>query len=357
MHTDRNYKSSPGKIADDNSRSEMMKRNLILALIIILIILIGGGVWYVQSVQQSRHTTLTDITIGTGQNAASTLLIVAKDNGYFAQHGLNVTFSNSPSASIAMQNLVDRQNDFVFVNEYEISDPDLYNKNVRMIATLSESDVNFIVARRDRGIVQVQDLEGKKIGVTKGSIREYFLDRFFVLNGLSINKITIINLQLAQLVNATVNGDIDASFSSEPYVYQMRQQMGENAVVWPVNLGQHAYFSLVCNEITVKEHPEIIEAVLSSVLDAETYVNSHPEEAKKVARKQTNFDDRYMEQDWQNHHFSVTLSQSLITSMKDETRWRIRRNLTDVKDVPDFSKFISSDILYKLKPSAVTLIR
>jgi ABC-type nitrate/sulfonate/bicarbonate transport system substrate-binding protein len=310
-----------------------VKRNLILALIIIVIILTGGGVWYLQSVQQLSHTTLTDITIGTGQNAASTLLIVAKDKGYFAQHGLNVTFSKSPSASDSLKNLLNSKNDFVFVNEYEISDPALYNKNLRVIGTLSESDVNFIVARRDRGIVQVQDLEGKKIGVTKGSIREYFLDRFFVLNGLSLNNITLINLQLAPLVNATVNGDIDASFSSEPYV------------------------SLVCNKITLQEHPEIIEGVLSSVLQAETYVNSHPEEAKKIVQKQTNFDVQYLDQDWLNHRFSVTLPQSLITSMEDETRWRIRNNLTHVADIPDFSKYVSSDTLYRLKPSAVTLIR
>jgi ABC-type nitrate/sulfonate/bicarbonate transport system substrate-binding protein len=334
-----------------------MEKNRILGLIIIILILIGGGTWYLQSVQQSSSAPVRDITIVTGQNAASTLLIVAKDKGYFAQHGLNVTFIKTPSASAALQNLIDRQNDFIFVNEYDISDPALYNKNIRVIGTLSESDVNFIVARKDRGIVSVQDLEGKKIGVTKGSIREYFLDRFFVLNGLSLNNVTIINLPLAPLVNATVNGEIDASFSSEPYVYQMRQQMGENAEVWPVNLGQHAHFSLVCNEITLQEHPEIVEAVLASVLQAETYVNSHPEEAQKVAQLQTKFDNQYMDQDWQNHQFSVILSQSLITSMKDETRWRIRKNLTDGKDTPDFSKYVSWDILYRLKPSAVTLIR
>jgi len=340
-----------------DKRGESTKKNQIIGLIVIVIILTGAGVWYLESVQQHQLSPVKDITIGVGQNAASTLLIVAKDKGYFEQHGLNVTFNKPPSASVALKNLVDRQNDFVFVNEYEISDPDLYNKNVRVIGTLSESDVNFIVARRDSGIVQVQDLEGKKIGVTKGSIREYFLDRFFVLNGLSLNNSTIINLQLVPLLNATVTGEIDASFSFEPYVYQMRQQMGENAVVWPVNLGQHAHFSLVCNEITLREHPEIVEAVLSSVLQAETYVNSHPEEAKKIVQTLTNFDDQYMDQDWQNHQFSVGLSQSLITSMEDETRWRVRRNLTNATDVPDFSKYLSPDTLYRLKPSAVTLIR
>ena len=334
-----------------------MKINQIIGLIGIVIILTGAGVWYLQSGQQHPLSPAKNITIGMGQNAASTLLIIAKEKGYFEQHGLNVTFNKPPSASAALQNLVDHQNDFVLVNEYDISDPAMDNKNIQVIGTLSESDVNFIVARRDRGIVQVQDLEGKKIGVTKGSIREYFLDRFFVLNGLSLNNVTLINLQLAPLVNSTVRGEIDASFSSEPYVYQMRQQMGENAVVWPVNLGQHAQFSLVCNEITLREHREIVEAVLASVLQAETFVNSNPEEAKKVTQMQTNFDEKYMDQDWQNHHFSVGLSQSLITSMEDETRWRVRRNLTNATDLPDFSKYISPDILYRLKPSAVTLIR
>ena len=335
----------------------MMKRNQILTIIIIVIILIGGGVWYLQSVQQPPHTTLKDITIDPGHNAASTLLMVAKDQGFFAQHGLNVTFIDSPSASISIQNLLNQKNDFGFLNDYSFSDPTLYNKNVLAIGTLSESDVNYVVGRRDRGINQAKDLETKRIGVTKGSIGEYFLDRFFILNGLSMSNTTIINLSPALLVDAIVKGDIDASFSPEPYVYQMQTQMGENAVVWPINLGQHAHYSLICNEITLKENPEIVEAVLLSVLQSEAYVNSHPEEAKKIARIQTNFDEQYMEQDWQNHRFSVTLSQSLIRAMEDETRWRIRRNLTDAKDIPDFSKSIAADTLYKLKPSAVTIIQ
>ena len=335
----------------------MMEKNQIIGLIFIVIILFGGVVWYLTSVQQAAHTTLTDITIDPGQGVPSTLLLIAKERGYFAHHGLNVTFIGSQAANLATQNLLDHKNDFGYVNEYSLSEPQLYTKKLRVIGTLSESDTNSIVGRKDRGIFQIHDLEGKKIGVTKGNIPEYFLDRFFVLNGLSLRNTTVIYYLPAELVDAIVKGDIDAAVSFEPYVYQMRQKMGENATVWPANLGQHAHFSLICNEITVKEHPEIVEAVISSVLEAETYVNSHPEEAKRIAKMQTNFDDQYMELDWQNHRFSVTLSQSLIKSMEDETRWRIRRNLTNETDIPDFSKYVSSDFLYTLKPSAVTIIR
>lgn len=333
-----------------------MEKSRILGIMLIALIVIGGGISVLQS-QTRSSPPLTGITIDPGHQAASTLLMVAKDKGFFASHGLNVTFIETPAAAAAVQNLLSRKTDYGFFNNYIISGPQLYNTSVRVIGTLFESDTNYVVARRDRGVTTVQDLEGKRIGVTKGSVREYFLDRFFILNGLSLRTVTVVDLPPSQLVDALANGDIDASFSPEPYVYRMRQKLGGNAAVWPTNLGQHQQYSLVCTAATLRERPEITEALLASVIEAEAYVNSHPDEAKKIARTQTNFDERYMDQDWQNHHFSVMLSQSLITSMEDETRWRIRNNVTNISEVPDFSWYIAPEILAGLNPLSVNLIQ
>ncbi|MEI7649748.1 MAG: ABC transporter substrate-binding protein [Methanomicrobiales archaeon] len=169
-----------------------MKKNQIIGLVIIGIILIGGGVWYLRSVQQPPQKTLTDITIAPGKGVQPTLLLVARDQGYFTQHGLNVTIIEFPSATIAMQNLLNRKFDIGYVNEYSLSEPALYNKKLRVIGTLSQSDTSFVVGRKDRGIIQISDLEGKKIGVTKGSIVEYFMDRFFIMNSLSMSNTTVI---------------------------------------------------------------------------------------------------------------------------------------------------------------------
>jgi len=111
-----------------------MNKNLIIGLIVIGIILIVGGAWYLQSAQQPTPKPLKDVTIDPGKGVASTPLIVARDQGYFAQHGLNVTFIESPSATVAMQNLLNGRHDFGYVNEYSLSDPLLYNKSVRAIA-------------------------------------------------------------------------------------------------------------------------------------------------------------------------------------------------------------------------------
>ena len=60
-----------------------MKKNQIIGLIVIAIILIGGGVWYLQSVQKPTPVSLKDITIDPGKGVQPTLLLVARDQGYF----------------------------------------------------------------------------------------------------------------------------------------------------------------------------------------------------------------------------------------------------------------------------------
>jgi sulfonate transport system substrate-binding protein len=331
----------------------------ILAIIVILLMLgvaIIFGAQYLQSLQPPLPASLKEVSLCPSPGLGSTLIWVAQDRGYFAKHGLNVTLKQYPTATIAMQDILNGKLDFLLASEYSISEQILNKKPLRVIGTIAESDVMSVVGRRDRGIVQISDLEGKKIGITKNTMVEYFLGRFFVLNDLSLRNVTIINLQPAELVDAIVRGDIDAAVSFEPYVYQMQQRMGGNAIVWPANLEQHSFYSITCTETRLQESPAIIEDLLASLLEAETFVNFHNEEAKKIAQKQINYDDQYMNNEWQKHHFSVGLSQALITSMDDETRWKIRNNLTAVTDGPDFSKYISSDTLLRLKPSAVSIL-
>jgi ABC-type nitrate/sulfonate/bicarbonate transport system substrate-binding protein len=333
-----------------------MRKNFIIGILLAIGFAIIFGAWYLQSLHPPPPTSLKEVSLCPSLSLSSTLIWVAQDQGYFAKHGLNVTFKQYPTASMAMQDILNGKLDFLLASEYAVSEQLLNKKPLRFIGTIAESDVMSVIGRRDRRIVQVPDLEGKKIGITRNTMAEYLLGRFFVLNGLSLRNTTVIYLQPAELVDAIVEGDIDAALVWEPYVYQMQQRMGGNAVVWPANLGQHAIYSIVCTETRLQEDPGIIEGLLASLLEAETFVHSHPEDAKKIAQNQIKYDDQYMNNEWQKHHFSVGLSQALVTSMEDETRWKIRNNMTAGIEVPDFSNDISSDALYRLKPSAVTII-
>jgi NitT/TauT family transport system substrate-binding protein len=241
--------------------------------------------------------------------------------------------------------------------EYTVAQQVLTTGSLRVISSIDKTETMSVVARRDKGINRISDLEGKKIGISRKSFAEYLLTRFFVLNGLSMDKVTVINLQPPQIADALERGEIDAAIVQQPYPYQIQQKLGENSVVWPANLGQPSYYLITCTETTLTEKPEVIDNLLDSLLDAETFVISHNEEAKTIAQKHVNYDDLFMNNEWPKQQLSVDLHQSVITAMEDETRWMIRNNITALREMPEFLKYISPDNLSRLKPSGVSIIR
>jgi NitT/TauT family transport system substrate-binding protein len=95
---------------------------------------------------------------------------------------------------------------------------------------------------------------------------------------------------------------------------------------------------------------------MKSLVQAESYIVSHPDEAKAIIRTRMNLDHAYMETVWPRYQISLSLDQSLILSMEDEARWMINNNLTTEKQVPDFLDYIYMDGLEAVKPDAVNII-
>ncbi len=327
---------------------------LIFFTLLMACVAVTGGAAFLQNEYQFLHPQTTEVSITHTNGITPTLIYIAQEKGFFTANGLNVTFQSYPTVNNSLDALLDGTLDFGFFNEFTLSDPANYNKPIRIISTIAESDSYYIIARKDKGIKNIEDLQGKKIGVMKVSLSDYFLERFFVMNNLSTSNNTLIPLDSDNDIDALVNGDIDAIMTGRS-IYKVKKKVGENAISWPTNLGQHTMFSLVCHEKTLKEHPEIVEKLLRAVIDAETYERDNIDESRQITSIYSGIPLQYVNNTWQNHYFSVSLSQALISLMEDETRWRIEKNLSPDTKIPDYSQIIAPEILTKLKPSAVTL--
>jgi NitT/TauT family transport system substrate-binding protein len=338
-------------------RDEIIKimNKLIIFTLLIAGITVTGGAALLQDGYQLSHPPVTEVSIFHTNGITPTLVYIAQEKGFFTSYGLNVTFKSYPSTNNSLDALLDGTLDFGVFSEFTLSDTVNYHKPIRIISTIAESDSYYIVARKDKGIKNIEDLQGKKIGIMKVSLSDYFLDRFFVMNNLSTSNTTLVPLDSDNDIDALVNGDIDAIMTGRS-IYKVKKKVGENAISWPANLGQHTMFSLVCHENTIKEHPEIVEKLLRALIDAETYERDNIDESRNITSKYTGLPIQYINNTWANHYFSVSLSQALISLMEDESRWRIEKKLSNETQIPDFSQIIAPEILTKLKPSAVTLI-
>jgi len=229
-------------------------------------------------------------------------------------------------------------------------------ERICLIACNDKFENDYIVGRKDRGIMRISDLKGKRIGVALKTITEFYLGRFLALNGMNIRNVTLVDLTPAQYVKAISGGEVDAIIAWQPYIYRIEKEVS-GVVVWTAQSSQAVYGVFVCSSEWVRQHGDTVKHLLKSLKEGEDYLVHHPDEAKEIVRKRLNYDNSYLASIWPQHHFSLSLDQTLIVAMKDEAQWMISSNLTSEKVIPDFVNYIYIDGLKAVKPEAVNIIR
>lgn len=295
------------------------------------------------------------ITLAAYAGETGALVYVAEDQGYFEENGLEVTIKDYGSGKAAADALlageadISTSADFVFVsNSFDHAD-------LRVLGTVATAEVKELVARKDKGITTTDDLIGKKIGVTKKSGGEFALGRFLIFNALSYEDVELVDLKPSEIVEAISNGDIDAAFSWDPNIYNIKKKLGDNAISW--SEGQYFYFVLITKEDWIENNPAAAERFMKSVLEAEDYIKDNPEEAKEFVKDRFDYESDYMDYSWPKQEFAVILEQAMLIAFEDQARWRIKNKLTEATEVPNYLDYIYLDALEKVKPEAIGIIR
>lgn len=324
--------------------------------VITLIALVGIGAWYFMSSLAIHSGTPEPITIGVPPIEATALIYIAEDQHFFADNGLNVTVRDYEPAIAGVDGLLKGVVDLAGASEYAVVVKAFKWENISIIVSGDEVQTNYLIGRKDRGIQNVSDLEGKKIGVPLGTNVEFYLGRFLILHGIDLQDVSIEDVRPPQFVDATTNGDVDAIICWQPYINEIQDQLGDGIVIWPAQSSQLTYGVIICRNDWIAQHPGLIDRFLKSLDLAAEYTVDHPADAKAIVQKRLNYTEAHMAAVWQQNHFSLSLDQSLVTAMEDEGRWMIANNLTSEKTIPDFRGYIYTKGLEKIKPESVNII-
>ena len=334
----------------------MQKKVTAIAAIIVLA-LAGIGVYYFTSSQTTYPGNRESISIGVPPLESAALIYIAEDQNFFARNGLNVTIKNYEPAIAGIDGMLEGVVDLAGVSEYAVVVNAFRKENISIIANGDETQSVYLLGRRDRGIESAIDLRGKKIGIPLGTNVEFYLARFLNLHGVDPRDVAIKDVRPAQFENATVNGEVDGIICWQPYINEIHDRLGDEAVIWPAQSSQPVYGVIVCRNNWAAQHPDTINRFLKSLDQSVEYAKNHPDEAKAIVQKELHFDDSYMEAVWPENHFALSLSQSLITAMEDEARWMISINHTSEKKIPDFRNYIYKKGLEEVNPESVNIIR
>jgi NitT/TauT family transport system substrate-binding protein len=298
------------------------------------------------------------ITIAVVHNYFPALIFIAKANNYFNDEGLDVTLQMHETGVPAIDALFAGKADLASTAETPVMFAISGGRRLSLLAETLVSDRELaIVARRDRGIAAPSELKGKKIAVTAGTIREFFLYAYLGVNGISPNDVVIARLASDTHMNALLSGKVDAVSSWNPQLKKLQKALGERGLTFYMDPPHSIITVLSSRPELPSQKPDAVKGILRALIRAENFAAEKPREAVNIIAAAIDMDPAELADSWKPEGFRVSLDQQLLLSLEDESRWAIKNRLTKATKIPNYLDYIYFDGLKSVKPEAVRILR
>lgn len=162
------------------------------------------------------QTEKTKLTVGVMGSIDAVPLVIAQQNGYFEEEGIDLDLQIFKAAKDRDAALQAGQLDGVLCDETAIS---IYqNSDIDMKITGTTNGSWTLVAGKDSGITNLSDLKGKKVGISENTMIEYLADDIALSNGLQVSDIEKVAIPaMPARLEALKNNQIDAAILPAPF--------------------------------------------------------------------------------------------------------------------------------------------
>jgi putative hydroxymethylpyrimidine transport system substrate-binding protein len=213
-------------------------------------------------------------------------LVIAKQRGIFAKHGLDVDLI-APADPSAPPKLVAAGQ-----AEYAVS----YQPTLQMlvaeglplvrVGVLVAQPLNSLVVLEDGPVKTIADLKGRKVGYSIAGFEEALLGAMLEKAGLTLKDVTLINVNFAlttALMSKQVDGVIGAFRNFELNDLELHKAKGR---LWPVETnGVPTYDELIL--VTKRETLDVARTkkLLAAIAEATTWLRANSDEAWGIFSK------------------------------------------------------------------------
>ena len=298
------------------------------------------------------------VTIAYATPPYTVLAEIAQLKGYYLQEGLEATPHLHSYGKAALDEVLGGTADFATVAVTPVMFAIMKGEKISIIATIYSSNRNSaIVARKDKGILTQSDLKGRTIAATLGTSGDFFMDAFLAVYGISRKDMEVVDLKPEEMQDALVNGAVDAVSVFNPFLIQVQKKLGDRGMTFYDEDIYTQKFNIVATQEYISRNPGKVIKMLRALVKAEEFVSRNPTEAQKIVADFNHMDMDMLREIWAVASFGVTLDQSLVLALEDESRWAMNSGLIDKRKVPDYLDFLYLDGLLSVRPEAVRILR
>lgn len=295
------------------------------------------------------------LRLGSAPVPAYALVSVALDEGLLAREGVALTHVPYPSGRDALEAALRGEVDVAAAFATPIVREAFQGTDLAVVSTLYRGEgFTALVARPGSGIAETGDVRGRRIGVTPGTNVELFAEVLLAEAGLARGDVVLVEDAQDQLVERLARGEIDAAALWTPHRFTAPRRLGAGAVV----LTTAAYTEvgiLVGSRAHVAARAEAVRRLLRALVEAERLVASDPGVyAASVRPRFPELTDEEVRSTHENARFSVSLSNLLLTVLRQEAAWLEEQGVHRRPGVR-MRDLLAQEHLLAAHPHAVTL--
>jgi putative hydroxymethylpyrimidine transport system substrate-binding protein len=213
-------------------------------------------------------------------------LVIAKEGGYFARHGLDVDLIAPADPSAPPRLVAAGQADVAI--DYQPSLMLQVKEGLPLVrfGTLIGNPLNCLIVLKDGPVKALADLKGKKIGYSVASFQDAYLGAILKSAGLTAADVTLVDVNF-NLVTALLSGQVDAAIDGYRNFELIQLSIeGKPGTAWyPEEHGVPPYDELIyVTSRKLKDDPRL-PRFLAAIEEATAYLAAHPDEGQAMFMK------------------------------------------------------------------------
>ncbi len=207
-------------------------------------------------------------------------LIIAQQNGYFANHGLAVTISEPADPATPPKLAAAGKVDLALTYQPNLTIDVAAGLPLTRTATLIATPLNTLMVLKHSGIDSLAKLQGKTIGFSVAGSEEANVATMLASAGVDYSQVKMVNVGWA-LSASLASGKVDAIWGGfrNFETNQLAQEGYQALAFYPEEHGVPSYDELVFVANNQSKKMAAIAAFNQALSEATSYIVNHPEQA------------------------------------------------------------------------------
>lgn len=234
-----------------------------------------------------------DLKIVLNKNTSNLVGFLASDQELYKKHGADVEITVAGSGSESNELLASGRVDggtlglgpsvIAWANGLDL---------VPVVKYRDGAEVYSIIAHKDAGISTIEDLKGKRVGVTKGTDPETAFILALKAHGVDYADVQVLDSKWADHASLLERGDVAAVNANEPFGSLMLRNLSDKVQLierLDPYYGNGGF--MLFSQEAMKNKPEAVRAVVLAYWEAHQIIRTHPEIAAESLKKWLGIDD------------------------------------------------------------------